>query len=260
VQVQFAWVRLTRSDGGGDSKRVKFVLLCWTGEAAGVLAKGRLPEHRAVLSERLRPTHVSLSLTERAALATLDTDVDAALRAAGGADYDAGNAAAGVTAGATATIKRESAAFFKQKDSETKLTNFQFEKHTRTDGKRHAITPCDLGNRVMTVRHRRAGWGWWGPDAVCFRKLTSRRPVHQPGERHRGKAQYGGLHRPQGDAQNRHRRRPSTSTCEGSAADKAGHSQGGCCHTASGGVATCTQPHCAVAAQGGRGIHRGRGL
>ena len=54
--------------------------------------------------------------------------MDAALRAAGGADYDAGNAAAGVHAGGTATIKSASAAFFKQKDAETQLKGIQFDK------------------------------------------------------------------------------------------------------------------------------------
>ena len=33
--VSYAWVRLNRMDGGGDSKRVKFVLLTWIGEARG---------------------------------------------------------------------------------------------------------------------------------------------------------------------------------------------------------------------------------
>lgn len=65
-------MRLIRTDGGGDSKRVKFVLLSWTGESAGVMAKARLTEHRAWLDAHLRPTHVTLALTERAALATLD--------------------------------------------------------------------------------------------------------------------------------------------------------------------------------------------
>ena len=54
--------------------------------------------------------------------------MDAALRAAGGADYDAGNAAAGVHAGGTAGIKSASAAFFKQKDAETQLKGIQFDK------------------------------------------------------------------------------------------------------------------------------------
>ena len=55
-------------------------------------------------------------------------DVDAALRAAGGADYDAGNAAAGVVAGASGSIKSSSKAFFQQKDAETQIKGIQFEK------------------------------------------------------------------------------------------------------------------------------------
>ena len=47
TQVQFAFVRLARTDDGGDSKRVKFVLLSWTGEAAGVLVKGRVGSQKS---------------------------------------------------------------------------------------------------------------------------------------------------------------------------------------------------------------------
>jgi hypothetical protein len=43
------WVRLARTDDGGDSKRVKFVLLSWLGEAAGAMAKAKLTEHKAAL-------------------------------------------------------------------------------------------------------------------------------------------------------------------------------------------------------------------
>ena len=71
-QVQYAWVRLIRADGGGDSKRVKFVLLCWTGERSGVIAKSRVTEHRAWLGQHLTPTHVTLSFAERAALDSLE--------------------------------------------------------------------------------------------------------------------------------------------------------------------------------------------
>jgi hypothetical protein len=49
-QVQFAWVRLVKKDDGGDSARVKFVLLSWLGEKAPPLAKGRASEHKAALA------------------------------------------------------------------------------------------------------------------------------------------------------------------------------------------------------------------
>ena len=32
--VQYCWLRLNRTDDGGDSKRVKFVLLAWVGEVS----------------------------------------------------------------------------------------------------------------------------------------------------------------------------------------------------------------------------------
>ena len=65
-------MRLIRADGGGDSKRVKFVLLCWTGERSGVIAKSRVTEHRAWLGQHFTPTHVTLSLAERSALDSLE--------------------------------------------------------------------------------------------------------------------------------------------------------------------------------------------
>ena len=55
-QVQFAWVRLVKKDDGGDSARVKFVLLSWLGEKAPPLAKGRASEHKAALAAlQVRP-------------------------------------------------------------------------------------------------------------------------------------------------------------------------------------------------------------
>ena len=125
---------------------MKFVLLVWLGEACGAMAKARLTEHRALLSAALAGTHVTLSLTERAALASLEADVDAALRRAGGADYDAGNAAAGVQAGQTSSIKSSSKAFFQAKDAQTEIKQVSFTKHI---GK--GLSACDLGNRVMTA-------------------------------------------------------------------------------------------------------------
>ena len=205
-QVQYAWVRLNRTDGGGDSKRVKFVLLTWSesqrgvppcghltplppavtrpsvgevrcavdilgesrrsrlqtphalrpSQSAGAMSKARVCEHKASLAA-VKSTHVTLDV-DRESLKTLEgasrqccsvaaaaacsgrtretltlskrctADVDAALRKAGGADYDAGNEAAGVRAGSTSAIKSQSRAFFQQKDKETEIKGIQFEK------------------------------------------------------------------------------------------------------------------------------------
>ena len=145
--MQYAWVRLAMTDGGGDSKRVKFVLLAWLGPTCPALAKMRCSEHKALLAS-VKPTHVTLTLTEREELKTLASDVDTALRRAGGADYDAGNAAAGVKAGHSSSVKSSSKAFFLQKDKETEIKAAVFEKHVRS-GK--DISACDLGNRAMTA-------------------------------------------------------------------------------------------------------------
>jgi hypothetical protein len=58
--------------------------------------------------------------------------VDAALARAGGANYDAGNTAAGVKAGGSSSIKSASKQFFQKKDAETEVKGIQFEK-ARTD-------------------------------------------------------------------------------------------------------------------------------
>ena len=46
--VQYCWLRLNRTDDGGDSKRVKFVLLAWVGEVS-TGARGAECKRRAAL-------------------------------------------------------------------------------------------------------------------------------------------------------------------------------------------------------------------
>ena len=46
--VQYVWLRLNRTDDGGDSKRVKFVLLAWVGEVS-TGARGAECKRRAAL-------------------------------------------------------------------------------------------------------------------------------------------------------------------------------------------------------------------
>lgn len=99
--------------------------------------------------EAFKGTHVVHALTERAGLATLEADVDAALRRAGGANYDQGNTNAGVKAGNSSGLKQASAAFFRQKDAETTIKVEAFEKFTR---KGRDVSPCDLGNRASASR------------------------------------------------------------------------------------------------------------
>ena len=141
-------MRLVKTDDGGDSRRVKFVLLAWCGEATPPFAKGRLSEHKALLLGVLQGTHITLELSERAQLQGLEAEMDAALKRAGGANYDLGNTRSGVQAGASASVKSASKLFFQQKDSETTIKGPQFEKQIR-QGKE--VMACDLGSRVMTA-------------------------------------------------------------------------------------------------------------
>ena len=54
--------------------------------------------------------------------------MDDALARAGGANYDLGNANAGVRAGHAGALKSASKEFFKLKDAETQIKAIQFEK------------------------------------------------------------------------------------------------------------------------------------
>jgi hypothetical protein len=68
AQVQFAWVRLARTDDGGDSKRTKFCLICWLGEAVGAFARAKLTEHKAALQAALQArARCSRSAAQRSA-------------------------------------------------------------------------------------------------------------------------------------------------------------------------------------------------
>jgi hypothetical protein len=55
-------------------------------------------------------------------------DVNDALARAAGANYDAGNTAAGVRAGGSSSLKSASKQFFQQKDAETEIKGIQFTK------------------------------------------------------------------------------------------------------------------------------------
>lgn len=44
--ILYGFLRLTKTDDGGDSKRVKFVFLTWVGESASPLKKGKVTVHK----------------------------------------------------------------------------------------------------------------------------------------------------------------------------------------------------------------------
>jgi hypothetical protein len=49
--VQYALLRLSKTDDGGDSKRVKFVFITWVGENAPAMKKGAVTGHKASVGE-----------------------------------------------------------------------------------------------------------------------------------------------------------------------------------------------------------------
>ena len=46
AQVQYAFLRIEKTDDGGDSKRVKFVSVTWVGENAPAMKKGKVMNHK----------------------------------------------------------------------------------------------------------------------------------------------------------------------------------------------------------------------
>lgn len=146
--VQYALLRMIKLDDGGDSRRVKFVFICWVGENAPAMKKGSVTSHKPLVAALFKGHHVSRALMERAELDTLREDIKEALVQAGGANYDLGNSRSGVQAGATGAIKNASKIFFQQKDAETEVKGVTFTKNIRV-GKE--ISACDLGNRSMTA-------------------------------------------------------------------------------------------------------------
>ena len=135
-------------DDGGDSRRVKFVMITWVGESAPAMKKGAVTSHKPAVAELFKGHHVSRNVMERGELAQLAADIAADIIKAGGANYDLGNTRTGVKAGATASIKTQSAAFFRQKDAETEIRGIVFEKRVR-EGK--DVLQVDLGGRPMVA-------------------------------------------------------------------------------------------------------------
>ena len=70
-QVQYALLRMIKMDDGGDSKRIKFVFVCWVGEHAPAMKKGSVTSHKPLVAELFKGHHVSRALMERAELDTL---------------------------------------------------------------------------------------------------------------------------------------------------------------------------------------------
>ena len=132
AKVQYGLLRQIKMDDGGDSRRVKFVMITWVGESAPAMKKGAVTSHKPAVAELFKGHHVSRNVMERGELAQLAADIAADI----------------VKAGATASIKTQSAAFFRQKDAETEIRGIVFEKRVR-EGK--DVLQVDLGGRPMVA-------------------------------------------------------------------------------------------------------------
>uniref|UniRef100_A0A7S0MP50 ADF-H domain-containing protein n=1 Tax=Pyramimonas obovata TaxID=1411642 RepID=A0A7S0MP50_9CHLO len=148
AQVMYTLVRLSKTDDGGDSKRVKFVFLTWVGENAPAMKKGQVGGVKTQVADLFKGYHIEKQIFDRPELDGLEAELDTMLKKAGGANYDMGNINAGVKAGDSAAIKNASKSFFMQKDKETEIKSVVFEKNISNSKK---ITACDLGGRAMTA-------------------------------------------------------------------------------------------------------------
>jgi hypothetical protein len=92
VQVQYALLRLSKTDDGGDCKRVKFVFITWVGEHAPAMKKGQVTGCKSSVGDLFKGYHIEKQLYERSELEGLEALLDADLKKAAGANYDMGTA------------------------------------------------------------------------------------------------------------------------------------------------------------------------
>ena len=70
-KVQYGLLRQIKMDDGGDSRRVKFVMITWVGESAPAMKKGAVTSHKPAVAELFKGHHVSRNVMERGELAQL---------------------------------------------------------------------------------------------------------------------------------------------------------------------------------------------
>ena len=75
-QVQYALLRLTKMDDGGDSKRTKFVFITWVGEDAPALKKGMVNMHKNTVGGLFVGFHIEKAIYERSELDSLSDELD----------------------------------------------------------------------------------------------------------------------------------------------------------------------------------------
>ena len=124
-QVQYALLRLTKMDDGGDSKRTKFIFITWVGEDAPALKKGMVNMHKDTVGGLFKGFHIEKAIYERGDLDSLSEELDSKLKAAAGANYDLGNIRTGATGAGSLGYKTKSKEFFMQKEEDTVATKEQ---------------------------------------------------------------------------------------------------------------------------------------
>eukprot|EP00475_Leptophrys_vorax_P045699 TRINITY_DN9579_c0_g1_i1.p1 TRINITY_DN9579_c0_g1~~TRINITY_DN9579_c0_g1_i1.p1 ORF type:complete len:224 (+),score=24.22 TRINITY_DN9579_c0_g1_i1:439-1110(+) len=147
--ILYGFLRLNKTDDGGDSKRVKFVFITWVGESASPLKKGKVALHKKEAAGLFKGYHIEKQIYERDELAGLEKEIDDMLKKAGGANYDLGNQRMGVQAGNSDSYKMASKKFFQQKEAEGEIKNIVYNKGPLTKG----LTACDLGGRQFVASH-----------------------------------------------------------------------------------------------------------
>lgn len=149
TNILYGFLRLNKTDDGGDSKRVKFVFITWVGESASPLKKGKVALHKKECSNLFKGYHIEKQIYEREELAGLEQEIDTMLKKAGGANYDLGNQRMGVQAGNSDSYKSLSKQFFQKKEAEGQIKNIVYNKGPLTKG----LTACDLGGRSFVASH-----------------------------------------------------------------------------------------------------------
>lgn len=168
-QVQYALLRLTKMDDGGDSKRTKFIFITWVGEDAPALKKGMVNMHKDTVGGLFKGFHIEKAIYERGDLDSLSEELDSKLKAAAGANYDLGNIRTGATGDGSLGYKTKSKEFFMQKDSESEIKDVQYDKFLR-QGKE--VMDCDISGRAMVAPPSEAKRNTIGYKSTTYETTT----------------------------------------------------------------------------------------
>lgn len=140
-EVQYVLFRFISGDQ--ESKRTKFIFLCFIGPNVGGLTKGRVAAHKPDVLRLLGQSHVQVSSDDRDDFSA--TAIADKIKKASGANYDLGSNASGYETKGGA-IGAEAAAKYKALEKETTIAPVQYEKFARPKE-----TPMDLAGRPMVA-------------------------------------------------------------------------------------------------------------